>query len=63
MNPLKSVNGTIILGFVTAAVIILLVGGTGLNVLSLVVWLHVFFWNHLDRIALLFQLRSGTRCG
>jgi len=43
MNPLKSVNGTIILGFVTAAVIMLLVGGAGLNVLSLVVWLHVFF--------------------
>ena len=43
MNPLKSVNGTIILGFVTAAVIIFLVGGTGLNAWSLVVWLHVFF--------------------
>lgn len=43
MNPLKSVNGTIILGFVTAVAITLVVGGTGLNVWSLVVWLHVFF--------------------
>jgi uncharacterized membrane protein len=43
MNPLKSVNGTIILGFATAVVIMLLVGGASLNVWSLVVWLHVFF--------------------
>jgi len=43
MNPLKSVNGTIILGFVTAVAIMLAIGGTGLNVWSLVVWLHVFF--------------------
>lgn len=43
MNPLKSVNGTIILGFVTAVVIMLAFGGAGLNVWSLVVWLHVFF--------------------
>ena len=43
MNPLKSVNGTIILGFVTAVAIMLVVGGDGLNVWSLVVWLHVFF--------------------
>ena len=43
MNPLKSVNGTIILGFVTAVAIMLVVGGDGLNVGSLVVWLHVFF--------------------
>ena len=43
MNPLKSVNGTIVLGFVTAVAIMLLVGGGNLNVWSLVVWLHVFF--------------------
>ena len=43
MNPLKSVNGTIILGFVTAVAIMLAVGGDGLNKWSLVVWLHVFF--------------------
>jgi uncharacterized membrane protein len=43
MNPLKSVNGTIILGFVTAVAIMLAVGGGSLHVLSLVVWLHVFF--------------------
>jgi len=43
MNPLKSVNGTIILGFVTSVAIMLVVGGAGLNVWSLVVWLHVFF--------------------
>ncbi len=44
MNPLKSVQGTIILGFVTAIVIALLVGGSPAFVMkSLVVWLHVFF--------------------
>ncbi len=43
MNPLKSVNGTIILGFVTAIAIMFAVGGEGLNIGSLVVWLHVFF--------------------
>jgi len=43
MNPLKSVNGTIVLGFVTAAVITLLIGKTEFNAWSFVVWLHVFF--------------------
>lgn len=43
MNPLKSVSGTITLGFVTALVIALLVGETELNMWSLIVWLHVFF--------------------
>lgn len=43
MNPLKSVNGTIILGFITAIVIMLVVGETSLNISSLIVWLHVFF--------------------
>lgn len=46
MNPLKSIPGTIILGFVAAVVVILLVGqesGTGNAWWSLTVWLHVFF--------------------
>lgn len=43
MNPLKSIPGTIILGFITAVVIALLVGDTALNIVSLIVWLHVFF--------------------
>jgi uncharacterized membrane protein len=43
MNPLKSVHGTIALGFITAAIITFLVGDTALNVLSLTIWLHVFF--------------------
>ena len=50
MNPLKTVKGTLILGFVTAVVIAVLInlcltGGMtgGLNNWSLVVWLHVFF--------------------
>lgn len=43
MNPLKSVNGTLILGFVTAAIIAFLVGTTQFNAWSLAVWLHVFF--------------------
>jgi uncharacterized membrane protein len=43
MNPLKSVSGTLALGFISAAVLTLLVGDTELNMWSLVVWLHVFF--------------------
>ncbi len=43
MNPLKSVHGTIALGFITAVVIALLVGETSFNVVSFTVWLHVFF--------------------
>ena len=44
MNPLKSVHGTIALGFVTAVIIMLVVGGVGdFNTYSLAVWLHVFF--------------------
>lgn len=44
MNPLKSVHGTIALGFVTAALIMYLVGGIGeFNIWSFAVWLHVFF--------------------
>ena len=43
MNPLKSVHGTIVLGFVTAIVIALLVGDTTFDVVSTTVWLHVFF--------------------
>ncbi len=49
MNPLKTIKGTLILGFVTAVVIAVLInqGVTdsamgGLNAWSLVVWLHVF---------------------
>ncbi len=49
MNPLKSVRGTLILGFITAIVVAALInwcqGGnmlSGLNKWSLVVWLHVF---------------------
>ena len=49
MNPLKTIKGTLILGFVTAVVIAVLInqGVTdsamgGLNIWSLVVWLHVF---------------------
>jgi len=43
MNPLKSVHGTLVLGFVTAAVIIILVGASGFKLWSFIVWLHVFF--------------------
>jgi len=44
MNPLKSVHGTLALGFVTAIVVMLLVGGKpDFNLLSLTVWIHVFF--------------------
>ena len=43
MNPLKSVHGTIALGFITAVVIALLVGKTAFDAVSFTVWLHVFF--------------------
>ncbi len=41
MNPLKSVLGTIISGFVLAIIIMLVMGDSNLNSLSLQVWLHV----------------------
>ena len=41
MNPLNSVNGTIIAGVVLAVVIALATAGIMLNELSLIVWLHV----------------------
>ena len=42
MNPLTSVPGTIISGFVLAIIIVLALGGaTGINVLELSVWFHV----------------------
>lgn len=43
MNPLKSIHGTLALGFVAAVVITVLIGDTVFNAWSFVVWLHVFF--------------------
>ncbi|MEX2480434.1 MAG: urate hydroxylase PuuD [Gammaproteobacteria bacterium] len=43
MNPLKSIPGTIIAGFVVAAIIIAIVGSGMFNLWSLTVWLHVIF--------------------
>ena len=43
MNPLKSIHGTLALGFVAAVVITLLIGDTIFNAWSFAVWLHVFF--------------------
>ncbi len=50
MNPLKTIKGTLILGFVIAIVIAALINLSvsdaatrGLNTWSLMVWLHVFF--------------------
>ena len=43
MNPLKSIPGTIILGFVTAIIVMAAMGSGELNVWSMTVWLHVFF--------------------
>jgi uncharacterized membrane protein len=42
MNPLKSVQGTLALGFITAGIITFTAGGAGFNAWSFVVWLHVF---------------------
>ena len=41
MNPLKSIPGTIISGFVLALIIIFGAGISGFNVLAIEVWLHV----------------------
>ena len=41
MNPLTSVLGTIISGFVLAIIIVVIMGITGLNLWVLEVWLHV----------------------
>lgn len=44
MNPLKTVKGTLILGFLTAVVLLYVMGGGwGLSPWALAVWLHVFF--------------------
>lgn len=40
MNPLLSVKGTIITGFVLAIIVIVAMGGNGLNVMALEVWFH-----------------------
>ena len=42
-NPLKSIAGTLILGFVLAIIIMVFIGHHSLNMWSLTVWLHVFF--------------------
>ena len=44
MNPLKSVIGTIILGFVVAGVVGMLFGNNeGINMWAMAVWFHVIF--------------------
>ena len=43
MNPLKSVIGTIILGFVVAGIVGVVFGGEGINMWSMAVWFHVLF--------------------
>jgi uncharacterized membrane protein len=42
MNPLKSVSGTITLGFVVAIIVVLLLGNGTFSMWSTVTWLHVF---------------------
>ncbi len=41
MNPLKSVLGTIISGFILAIIIIVLLGTSSVNAMSFEVWFHV----------------------
>lgn len=41
MNPLKSIKGTIIAGFVLAAIIVFAGGMSGIDALNIKVWLHV----------------------
>ncbi len=42
MNPLKSVTGTIVLGFVVALIVILTLGSGTFSLWSTATWLHVF---------------------
>lgn len=42
MNPLKSITGTIVLGFVVALIVILILGSGTFSLWSTVTWLHVF---------------------
>jgi uncharacterized membrane protein len=42
MNPLKSVTGTIVLGFVVAIIVILALGSGTFSLWSTLTWLHVF---------------------
>ncbi|MCK5726670.1 MAG: urate hydroxylase PuuD [Thiotrichaceae bacterium] len=41
MNPLKSILGTIVSGFILAVIIAVLLGGFSFNLSSMMVWLHV----------------------
>jgi uncharacterized membrane protein len=41
MNPLTSITGTIISGFVLAIIIVLALGPTGVNPIEIAVWAHV----------------------
>lgn len=43
MNPLKSIPGTIISGFILAVAIVFAVGATKVNALAFEVWFHVIF--------------------
>jgi len=43
MNPLKSILGTIISGFILAVIIVFAVGTSKVNALSFEVWFHVLF--------------------
>ena len=42
MNPLKTVTGTLISGLVLAIIFTFILGGSGINGLEIVVWLHAF---------------------
>ena len=49
MNPLTSIPGTIISGFILAILIVLGLGMSGINALEIQVWLHVLagvVWKH-----------------
>jgi len=43
MNPLKSISGTIVSGFILTAIIALGAGINGFNVMQVEVWLHAIF--------------------
>lgn len=43
MNPLKSVSGTIIVGFIVAALILVGANSASISAWTITVWLHVFF--------------------
>ena len=58
MNPLTSILGTIISGFVLAIIIVFALGPTGVNPIEIAVWAHVLVG--ITWIGLLYYFNFGN---